>query len=72
MFEVRYKKNNEWFPLETKLHTEIAHGEGLLDPSFVLGVGITLKPGDIPEDADEVYVFYHFEDGEDPEEESDD
>lgn len=67
MFEVRYKWNGEWFPVEVETRAEICHGEEQTDPSYVLGVGITIKPGSIPADAEEVYCFYHFDTGEDVE-----
>lgn len=68
MFELRYKKNDEWFPLIGEPHAEVCHGEDTTDPSFVLGMGLTIDPKNIPEDAEEVYVFFHFEPGEELEE----
>ena len=65
MHEIRYRKGDEWFTVEYTPHVEMIHGKETTDPSYTLGVGATFKP---PKDAEEVYVFYHFDDGEEADE----
>jgi len=73
MFEVTYRKDGSeseqqedtWHPFACATSVEYCIVDDLTDPTYVLGVGATIKVADIPKDAKEIYVFYHFTPGED-------